>query len=167
MKHQSFLDLPDESNLWIYGFESNLTSREQEILNNRLSTFLSQWETHGRPVLGAFEIVEQRFVVLAGFSPGGISGCSVDSSVRVFKELREQSLDGLDRSRIYFRTRDGSIEGVHFTAFQERVEKGEIGSDTPVFDINLTSLGQLRTKGFEKQFEKSWHARAFLTPRTA
>jgi len=161
-----FQALPDESPLWVYGFETALDREKKEILERKLTAFLPHWETHGSPVRGVFEIFEDRFLILSGHAPGGISGCAVDSSVRVFKQLREEGLDGLERSRVYFRAEDGSIQAIHFTAFQPAIDEGRVVASTPVFDTNLGSLGQLRQAGFEKPFGESWHARAFSLPES-
>ena len=162
-----FQSLPDESRLWVYGFKTSLDENERQLLETRLSAFLSHWETHGSRVEGVFEIFEDRFLLLAGYAPGGISGCAVDSSVRVFKQLREEGLDGLERSRVYFRTEDGSIQAIHFTQFQPAIDEGRVTASTLVFDTNLGSLGQLRQAGIEKPFGESWHARAFSLPQKA
>ena len=162
-----FQALPDESPLWVYGFETALDRETKQGLERRLTTFLSHWETHGSPVQAVFGIFEDRFLLLAGYAAGGISGCAIDSSVRVFKQLREEGLDGLERSRVYFRAEDGSIQAVHFSEFQPAIDAGRVVASTPVFDTNLGSLAQLRQAGFEKPFTESWHGRAFSLPQNA
>ena len=37
-------------------------------------------------------------------------------------------------------------------------------AETPVFDLSLTTLGQVRDGGFEKPAGASWHARVFRIP---
>jgi hypothetical protein len=165
MNLERFQHLSDESRLWVYGFGARLRNEDRQLLEARLAAFLTEWETHGSPVEGAFDFLEDRFLLLAGFAPGGLSGCSVDASVRVFKDLRGEGLDGLDRSRIYFRSSEGDIRSVHFSQFQTLVDSGEVGGSTPVFDTNFSTLGQLRSEAIEKPLAESWHARAFALPQ--
>lgn len=164
MQLDAFAALPDESLLWIYGFPTDLSSAAKQLIGRRLSLFLEEWETHSQPVQGAFQFVEDRFVLLAGYAPGGISGCSIDSSVRVFKALSGEGLEALDRSRIYYRARNDSVESIHFSRFQKEIDEGRVGAQSRVFDTRLANLGQLRSEGFEKPLAESWHARAFSLP---
>lgn len=165
MDLNNFFDFPDDASLWIYGFRQALTTGERHAVKGELEAFLGEWVSHGAPVRGSYKIVEDRFVLLTGHTPGGISGCSMDSSVRVFKTLKDRhGLDGLDRSLVYYRDAQGEIQGVHFSEFQKLVEKGQIDAETKVFDTTLTSLDDLRLGAFEKPFANSWHARSFPLP---
>ena len=155
-------DLPDDAKLWIYAFEQPLTAQDREVVSERLAAFVRGWKSHGAPVTGAFTIIHDRFVLVAGKSSDDISGCSIDSSVANFKWLKEaHGLDALNRGIVYFRGDGGGIEAVDRLAFQKLVDKGEAGKGTVVFDTTLTMLGDFRRNKFETTFENCWHARLF------
>ena len=118
--------------------------------------------TQKSPSTGAHEIVEDRFIVLAGHCSDGISGCSTDSSVRVIKAIHEHlGVNGLDRSLVYYRTDDGTVHALNRVDFQKKVAAGVLGEGTPVFDTTIQHVSDLRLGRFETTFEQSWHAKAF------
>lgn len=162
MMVNAFKDLPDDAKLWIYAFEQPLAERDREIVSERLASFVRGWKSHGAPVTGAFAILHDRFVLVAGKSSDDISGCSIDSSVSNFKWLKEaHGLDALNRGIVYFRGDGGDIEAIDRLAFQKLVDNGKAGKGTIVFDTTLTKLGELRHDKFETTFENCWHARLF------
>ena len=157
-----FSSFPDEAKLWVYALARPLSDAERELVSGKLSAFVTTWNSHGAPVHGAFELFENRFVLIAGYVDDGVSGCSTDSMVRVMKELREQSnIDGFDRSLVYFRDANNAVQSVSRVDFQAMVAAGQVAVDTPVFDTTIQFLGDLRRGGFETTFVRSWHASAF------
>ncbi len=159
-----FSDFPDETRLWVYGFEHPLDSYRTRIVCQELKTFLPTWVSHGTPVRGAFEVLFDRFILLAGYCSQGISGCSIDSSIRKIKGLSRYQLDALNRSLLFYRDREGKIQSSDRAFFQARVRSGTVTPATMVFDTTLQSLGQLRAGRFETVFKDCWHARAFPVP---
>src|SRR5712675_42218 len=156
-----FSSFPDEARLWVYALARPLSDTERELVASRLATFATQWNSHGAPVQGAFEIVENRFVLIAGHVADGVGGCSTDSMVRVMKELREEGIDGFDRTLVFFRDANEAVQAVSRADFQKLVAAGQVDADTPVFDGTVQFIGDLRRGGFETTFARSWHASAF------
>jgi hypothetical protein len=163
---REFQGLPDNARLWIYGFERPLDDRTAGIVSEQLGGFIPGWVSHGTPVRGAYAIQQGRFLLLAAACPQGISGCAIDSSIANLKILRDiHGVDGLNRDLVFFRSAEGSIESLDRAAFQQEVDSGRIGPNTPVFDTTIETVGDLRAGRFEKPFGDSWHARAF-TPQS-
>jgi hypothetical protein len=160
MKHL-FPSFPDNARLWVYALSRPLTPDDHRRVTTELSAFIPAWNSHGAPVHGAFEIVEDRFVLIAGYVDAGIGGCSTDSMVRVMKELRETGIDGFDRSLVYFRDAQWTVQAVTREDFQALVAAGRVNAATPVFDTTIQLVGDLRRGGFETTFARSWHAAAF------
>ncbi len=157
-----FPDFPGNARLWVYPLSQPLSEAGRARVTAQLSGFLHEWNSHGAPVIGAFEIVENRFVMIAGYVADGVSGCSTDSMMRVMKELREQDgIDGFDRSLVFFRDADGVLRSVTREEFRALVAAGQVDADTTVFDATITLVGDLREGRFETTFGSSWHARAF------
>ncbi len=161
-------NFPSDTQVWVYGFSKPLAESDKELIRRTMDRFLPQWVTHGQPVDGGYAIVADRFVLLAGRLESGISGCSIDSSVRNFKTLRDShGLDGLNRGLIFFRDRQGTVQSRPFTEFQKCLDSGEIDANTMVFDTTIGSMRELRERGFEVKFGSSWHARSFSLPTPA
>ncbi|HET6462888.1 MAG TPA: hypothetical protein VFH33_03725 [Candidatus Krumholzibacteria bacterium] len=158
-----FPNFPEDAKLWVYAMPRPLTDEQRKLVTSRLVEFVTQWQSHGTPVHGAFDIIENQFVLIAGYVDDGVSGCSTDSMVRVMKQLREEGLDGFDRSWVYYRDGEGRIHSVTRSMFQGLVTDGKIGADTVVFDPTIQFVGDLRGGGFETNFSKSWHSAAFTS----
>lgn len=156
-----FPAFPDDARLWVYAMSRPLSDAQREHVASRLSDFAARWQSHGTPVHGGFEIVENRFVLIAGYVDGGVGGCSTDSMMRVMKELREEGLDGFDRTLVFFRDADNRVQAVSRADFQSMVRNGNVDAGTPVFDTTIQFLGDLRRGAFETTFARSWHAGAF------
>jgi len=155
----AFENLPDESRIWIYGFDHTLESDHYDIVRERLERFKKEWMYHGNSVTGDYEIIENQFVIIA--TNEAISGCSIDSSVAVFKELKnEQGLDALNQNLVYFRD-DGKIRSVSRVQFQDLVNSAQVDENTIVFNLMINHLAALKKGNFETAFKNSWHCKVF------
>ena len=150
---------PDSARVWIYGCEQPIPDQYLGIVNQRITDFSNNWKSHGTRVDGYAFLFEQRFIFFCALdSP---SGCSIDSSVAVLKKLyQDTGIDFLNINLIYFR-QDSEIRCVSRRTFSALVRTGSVSLTTPVFDLSVERLGDLRRHGFEKLFKKSWHAHAF------
>jgi hypothetical protein len=159
---QLFSNVPDTARLWVFALARELTPDEHAQVTSQLDAFVGAWKSHGTPVRGAYEIVENRFVLIVGTVDDGVSGCSTDSMVRVMKSLKqEHQIDGFDRTIVFFRDADGSVCALKRDEFQKRVESGAVGDDTIVFDTTIQTVSDLRSGRFETTFARAWHATAF------
>ncbi len=130
----------EESKIWIYGFSRPVNNHESEIIKQYLDTFIQNWKSHGDKVQGACEFLHNRFVIIAAHIPG-VSGCSIDSSVDVFKQLKDTyNLDALNLHNVYYRNNEG-IQSVARNEFNNLIQAGEITMETIVFDTSLQTVG--------------------------
>ena len=154
-------DYRPETKLWIYAFSRRLDAGEVTLVYTVLKNFIDDWKSHQHDVRGAFEIVHDQFVLIAAESDNGISGCSIDSSVAVFKWLKAQhNLDALDRGFVFYRDGD-VVRTTTRSEFQGLVDAGKIISDTRVFNNTITTIGDLHADKWEVPLSQSWHAQAF------
>ena len=165
-----FPDLPGSARLWVYAADRPLTDDEKETLTRRLEDFLAGWQSHGRPVEGAAEVRDRRFVLLAAHRPGapaeeaneGVSGCGIDASVHVLETFAEETDVGWTSSLdVLYRDAGGNVQSVSRPAFAEKAEAGAVDGATPVFDLSVETLADLRAGRFEHPAEQGWHAEAF------
>ncbi len=79
------------------------------------------------------------------------------------KELeRELHLTLVDTSPIWFR-QGAEIRSVGRAEFKTLAETGEVDGRTPVFDLTVQRLEELRAGRWELPAEQSWHARLLPT----
>lgn len=158
-----FPSIPDEARLWIYAADRPLDTDEQQALERSIDSFIDDWTTHGRSVQGAAAVVEDLFLLLAAtVEDGDISGCGIDASTRAIEEAAQQiGFTWLPSLQILYRDPEGVVRSCTRRTFKELAKRGEVTAQTPVFNTNLTTVGELRAGRFERPAGQSWHARAF------
>lgn len=162
MEFPSIKRFPDDARVWIYGFDRKMDTDTRNAVAADLKAFIDNWTSHNERVHGAFDILEDRFVVLAGWCEGGLGGCSIDASFGVIRSFREKyRLDGLNRDLVFYRTKKGAVEVANREQFGKMVSSGQLNSSTIVFDLTVTRVGDLRAGRFETTFKNCWHARVF------
>ena len=154
-----FEEFSDYSRIWIYGFERPLSVEDTKIVKNYMDDFIDNWHSHKNPVKGTYEILHDQFIILAAES--SVSGCSVDSSINVFKKLKHEfNLDALNQNLVYYKDTKG-ISALSRDNFQNLVDDDRINMDTIVYNLTLTMLGAYRAGQWELPFYKSWHRLVF------
>ncbi|HEX6923961.1 MAG TPA: hypothetical protein VF167_00920 [Longimicrobiaceae bacterium] len=157
-----FTELPDDARIWIFASPEPLSREQSSGLLERVDEFLEEWHAHGHPVVGGRDWRYDRFLVVgADERATGVSGCSTDALFRVFKAAeRELGISLLDGSLVWFRE-GGEIRATTRAEFRRKVQAGEVGPDTIVFDNTARTAGDLRAGRWERPMRESWHAKAF------
>lgn len=143
----AFDQLPDSSRLWVYQSNRPFSPSEEEAISLALKNFCSQWEAHGHPLSASFKIEYHQFVVLAvDENVNEASGCSIDGSVRVLKEIQTQNnVDLLNRS-ISFLINE-KVELYSIAEAKSRISSGHISEEVITFNNAVSS---------KKEFLKNW-----------
>ena len=146
-----FSSLPPSSRVWIFQANRPMDGRELEIAENRLSGFTGEWAVHGTPLRTSFAIRYDQFIVLAADeSDETASGCSIDSSVRVVKDLGQSiGIDFFVRDQVAFKIGNW-IQLVPLSQLKEKFTDGTLNGDSLTFN-NLVDT--------KSAFEERW-----LTP---
>ena len=157
----AFERLPDTARLWCFGSDRDLTASESETLTGSIAAFVDRWTAHDHRLAAGFDWVDGRFLLVAvDEGVAEASGCSIDSLLRQLQELESKLSAGLADGRlIWYRAADGQVRSVTRDEFRSLAGEKRVGLDTPVFDLSLTRVGDLRSGGFERPASESWHAR--------
>jgi hypothetical protein len=84
-------DFNDNSRVWIY--QSSRIFSDDEVLHIKemLRDLVANWKSHGIPVKGYANLFFDQFIILmADEMATGVSGCSIDSSVRIIGQIEQQ-----------------------------------------------------------------------------
>ena len=151
--------LPDNSRLWVYQANRQLSENECAMLRKAIHDFVSQWQSHGQQVKAFGDVFHRRFVVLAADdSHNHIGGCSIDSSVAFVKQLGQQlDVDFFDRM-LFTWLENGEMRAAHRDDFALLFQEGKISEDTLVFDTLVQTKKDFETQWL-KPLKDSWHAR--------
>ena len=162
-----FDQMPPSARAWIYTSNRLLTASESEQVQERLAPFLTEWSSHGTALKASSKVIDQAIIVVAvenGFEAA--SGCSIDKSVRVLKDLeKEFNVSLFDRLQILYRQSASSVVQVlPLTEFKSKLAAGEISADGSVVNTQVASVGEFKSELW-KEVKDSWLAK-FL-PGTA
>ena len=138
-----FETLPTEARLWLYHIPKPLTAEETNQITQKLQQFCETWEAHKEPLSTSFSILHEQFIALAvDESMHGASGCSIDGSVRIMREIGELlQVDMFDRQYAAYWEQD-SLSVVPLATFK----KANFSADTEIFDQTVTTLGELKKR---------------------
>ena len=152
-------NLPKNSRVWIYQSNREFTQDEINYISNKAKDFIEQWTKHGSDLQGSFTIKYNQFLVLAvDENFNGVSGCSIDASVRFVQEFEKVlNLDMMDKMNISFKVGD-HINVVKMNAFKQFAKENKITSETVVFN-NMVSTKEELEVSWEVPAEQSWHKR--------
>jgi|SRR5690349_18726740 len=144
--------LSNEAYVWIFGISPALDAQQSDALLRHVNAFLDNWAAHGVPIVGAAEVREGSFLVVAADEHRERSGCSIDRMFGTLKQLeRDLGVAILDANRIFFRDEEG-IRAVGRGDFRIAAT-----AETPVFDVTVERLGDIRAGVWEKPASQSWH----------
>ena len=166
MLTKDFEKLPDNARVWVYGTDKSIEGANAKTLLGEVDNYLTEWKAHGMPLTAARDWRENRFLTVAvDQNQAGASGCSIDGLFRTLKSLEQKVGAGIVTSGlIFYRDKQGEICAVSRDDFGEAGTRGEIDSDTQVFDLSVTTLGEWRSR-FSSRAKDSWHS-ALLPART-
>ncbi|MEO7989071.1 MAG: hypothetical protein ABI663_05985 [Chryseolinea sp.] len=141
-----FQSLPEYARIWIYQANKKLDSKSVAILSETLKAFTENWVVHGQPMQASFDIRFDRFVILAANEGiNAASGCSIDSSVRILKEVGHAlQVDFFDRSEVAFKNGD-DILTLNISTLKNSLSNGDWNAETLVFHNLIAEKSQLDT----------------------
>lgn len=130
-----FDQLSDQARLWVYPMDRPATKEEMAVIEYALMDFCKEWKAHGFPLKASFCIRHRHFVLLAvDEAAGEASGCSIDSSVRIFKFLQQQTgIDFMDRTQSAFWINDRVVLFPN-NQLKGLFEDGTLTASTPTFN---------------------------------
>lgn len=155
------MQFSENSRVWIYQSDKELTAEQTQKLQQQLNNFTENWTAHNHQLKAAAMVKYNRFIMLlVDESQAGATGCSIDKSVHLMKQLeQEYHINLFDRFNLAYRT-DSGIDSAPRAQFEELIKAGVIDENTVVFNNMVQTLADLQTK-WEVPLKISWHMQLF------
>ena len=151
-----FKKLPEDSRVWIYQSDRNLTESDIKIIENKTTLFLNNWKAHGNDLQASYLIIENRFLVIAvneRFNP--IGGCSIDYSLQLVNDISSTiNLDLLNRLNINYRSKN-IIKSISLRDLKNRIKSRSFSPETIIFNTTIKTKKEL-LNDFEVKISSSW-----------
>lgn len=150
-----------QSKVWVYQSDREFTNTEVEAIQQTLNVFTEQWKAHGHQLDARAEIIYNFFIVFTvDQRAANVTGCSIDASVRIIKEIEQvYHIDLFNRFNMAYKM-DDKVVVTNKEDFETLVNIKKIGPKTIVFNNMVQNLQELETK-WEIPFEQSWHNTVF------
>ncbi|MCH6232732.1 hypothetical protein [Cognataquiflexum rubidum] len=155
--YKPFDQMPANARIWTYTSNRRLDKSELEILSSRLSAFCELWNTHGALMPTSFEIRFDQVIILAvDESQLGASGCSIDSSVRVLRDIEnELDIDLLNQGKVSFIKSEGDLEVNPILGIKSKVTEGILQAETIVLNPVVKNKADLENN-WKIKAKESW-----------
>jgi hypothetical protein len=151
-----FDQLPDYSRIWTYQASRKFSDEEKKFVDQALKDFCEQWVAHQVPLKTSYSIEYDQFIILAAdedyHQP---SGCSIDSSTRVLKDLQNSlGIDLFDRTKVAF-LKENEVITYSLSKLKALFDSGELTGSTITFNNLVPSVGNLK-RDWRTAVEKTW-----------
>lgn len=141
-----FAEFPPQARVWVYQASRLLTEKETNIIREKAKAFALNWNAHKQPLTADAEVVHNLFLILiADEAKIAASGCSIDSSVHVVKELEQElQLHFFDRLNVAYQI-ENSISLANYQTLIEDIKTGKLKNDVLIFNNVIQTKGELET----------------------
>ena len=146
-----------QSKVWIYQSSRAFTATEVNSIQQKLDAFTAQWTAHGHQLKAKAEILYHFFIVLTvDQEVANATGCSIDSSVRIIKEIEnEYGVDLFDRFNMAYKIGNEVFVNTK-EDFETLITIKKITPQTIVFNNLVQTLAEFNEK-WEVPLAESWH----------
>lgn len=158
----AFASLPDEARLWLLALTRDT---EAAVLAPDMEALLGRWRHKGVQYQGAWTLLERRILAVAEPTLAAQpSGCAIDGMLRGVNQLTAKlGLALEDPQAVIVRLADG-IRALPRADIEVRLADSTLDGATPVLDLALLTLGDLRQGRFERPLAATWIGRKYLKP---
>ncbi|MCR9250378.1 MAG: hypothetical protein NXI20_08125 [bacterium] len=158
----NFDEMNPKARVWVYQSNRRLSEEEVALISQNLQNFCEQWAAHGAPLQSSYLVYKNQFVVLTvdeGFNAA--SGCSIDSSVEIIRQLEQHlSVSFFERTQIAF-INDDEVFLLPMNELKNNISSGRISQNTLTFNNLVKDVGELK-ESWQVEAGSSWLKRYFV-----
>ncbi len=154
-----FEELSNNAKVWVYQANREISEREKKSIELAVKDFCHQWQAHGAPLKTSYQIPFDHFLVLGvDENVASASGCSIDASVRLIKELGAKlNIDFFDRTLAAFLVEE-KIKAYPISELKDLFASGTLNPTISTFD-NLVPTKEMYSQKWMIPVGQSWLAR--------
>lgn len=152
-----YSELSNNNKIWVYIADRPFTKTEEDFVEDKLKALCDNWDVHGSPLKSSFVVVKSQLIVLLSDEVDNqASGCSIDSSVRVMKEIGDKlDIDFFNRWNVACE-KDNTIQVMHVNDLKAKLKSGNMTGDDYIFKNILNSKSEFESTFREKISESNY-----------
>jgi hypothetical protein len=160
MSLSAFAALPDDARLWLLALTQPM---EASVLAPEVDALLGRWRHKGVQYHGAWTLLEQRLLAIAEPTLAAQpSGCAIDGMLRGVHQIAAKlALKLEDPQAVLVRLASG-LRSIPRAELEARLADGTLAGATPVLDLALLTLGDLRSGKLERPLAATWIGRKYF-----
>jgi hypothetical protein len=154
--------LPDDARLWLLALAQ---PTEASVLAPEVDALLGRWRHKGVQYSAAWTLLEGRILAIAEPTLAAQpSGCAIDSMLKGVHQLAAKLGLKLEDPQAVFMRLAGGLCAMPRSELEARLADGTLEAATPVLDLALLTLGDLRSGMLERPLAATWIGRKYLRP---
>jgi hypothetical protein len=165
MSLSAFAAQPDDARLWLLALTQ---PTEASVLAPEVDALMGRWRHKGVQYSGAWTLLEDRILAIAEPTLAAQpSGCAIDGMLRGVHQITARlGLKLEDPQAVLVRLTNG-IRALPRTELEAHLVDGTLDGSTPVLDLALLTLGDLRGGRLERPLAATWIGRKYFRPVSA
>jgi|LakMenEpi03Aug12_release.lakeMendotaPanAssembly.Ray.scaffolds.fasta_scaffold319090_2 hypothetical protein len=145
----TFSQLPSHARVWVYGSDKKFTANESLAIQEKLNAFTAAWSSHDMPMKADAAVLYNQVVLIAlDEQVNSISGCGIDKSVQLMKDLGLAFQTNFFDRLLIFALEGQELKMYTKASLQEALNSGSLNEDTLVLNTLVKSLGEFEQDGF-------------------
>jgi hypothetical protein len=162
MALSAFAALPDDARLWLFALTH---PTEATVLAPDLEALMGRWRHKGVQYMGAWTLLEKRIIAIAEPTLASQpSGCAIDGMLRGVNQLTARLGMSLEDPQAVLVRLETGIQTIRRSELEARLAEGILDASTPVLDLALLTLGDLRQGKLERPLAATWIGKKYLRP---
>ena len=154
-KHLLPADFSDDSRVWIYQSSRLFTISEALQIEDILHELVKNWQAHGAAVKGYANLFFGQFIILMADENSFVSGCSIDSVVRIIQQIEKQfGVEMFNWQNLAFVVKD-KVQIIPRQQFSYAIENNFITPQTLFFN-NVVATKKELENNWMVPVEQSW-----------
>lgn len=151
-----FSQMPPNAKVWIYASDKIINASQLKTIHEMAVPFIQNWTAHQNQLKAEFAVLYNCFLVFMvdeGFNE--ISGCGIDKSVKLVKEIEQATgLNLFDRLKIQI-IDNQDIAIISKSEILNKIENNQLPKGVKTFNNQVSTKEQFDTNWLV-DLEKSW-----------
>jgi hypothetical protein len=141
-------DFADNSKIWVYFSNRAFLDSEFQDIQKQFEDFSSQWKSHGAAMKNAMMLIDNQIAIISvDESLHAVSGCGIDASVKVIKDIETKyDVSFFERNWVFYKENE-ALKKMQLSEFKIHCKSSP---NIQVVNPYFNNLNEIRTHFYMK-----------------